>query len=243
MNFEERVKQQEFKLNDTDDEIVDYIRTNRERIPNLSIQKVAQDLYIVPNAIMRLCRKLGYTGYSQLKILLQTEERDGLIVDKLFNQNIHKSIDLINYDTLKDVASKMYGCKIIHFIGVGDSLKYCEMMTNYMEVYDFRAKNYQTYREIEYRIQHASEKELLFIISASGRNSRINEWLKIAKKNGVTIISITHFGDNELSQLADIPIYFWGPEQRQNGYNVTDRCGLDIVLRELTELFWQMYCT
>lgn len=60
MKFEERILQQEFTLNDTDDTIVDYIRKNRNRLDKLSIQKVAEELYLVPNAIMRLCKKLGY---------------------------------------------------------------------------------------------------------------------------------------------------------------------------------------
>ena len=56
MKFEERVLQQEFTLNDTDDLIVDYIRKNKANLEHLSIQKVAEDLYLVPNSIMRLCR-------------------------------------------------------------------------------------------------------------------------------------------------------------------------------------------
>ena len=54
MKFEERVLQQEFTLNDTDDLIVDYIRKNKANLEHLSIQKVAEDLYLVPNSIMRL---------------------------------------------------------------------------------------------------------------------------------------------------------------------------------------------
>ena len=66
MKFEERVLQQEFTLNDTDDLIVDYIRKNKANLEHLSIQKVAEDLYLVPNSIMRLCKKLGYKGFAEM---------------------------------------------------------------------------------------------------------------------------------------------------------------------------------
>ena len=73
MKFEERVLQQEFTLNDTDDLIVDYIRKNKANLEHLSIQKVAEDLYLVPNSIMRLCKKLGYKGFAEMKFLVNNE--------------------------------------------------------------------------------------------------------------------------------------------------------------------------
>ena len=50
MKFEDRVLKYEFQLNDTDDEIIDYIRKNKQQINKLSIQKIASDLYTVPNS-------------------------------------------------------------------------------------------------------------------------------------------------------------------------------------------------
>ena len=48
MKFEERVLQQEFTLNDTDDLIVDYIRKNKANLEHLSIQKVAEIFILFP---------------------------------------------------------------------------------------------------------------------------------------------------------------------------------------------------
>jgi len=47
MKFEERVQLNEDKLNDTDDQIVDYIRENRAGIGDISIQAMAEALYTV----------------------------------------------------------------------------------------------------------------------------------------------------------------------------------------------------
>ncbi len=49
----------EDKLNDTDDQIVEYIRKNREEIGDISIQAMAKGLYTVPNTIVRFAKKLG----------------------------------------------------------------------------------------------------------------------------------------------------------------------------------------
>ena len=209
MKFEERVLQQEFTLNDTDDLIVDYIRKNKANLEHLSIQKVAEDLYLVPNSIMRLCKKLGYKGFAEMKFLVNNEVSENLDIQKLLSKNLYKSMELINYN---------------------------------LRCYDYRAEYYQTYREIEYRIKHCEEKDILFVISASGENGRLNNWVEEAKQNGIFVISVTHFNENRLGGLAHIPLYYWGDEQKLNGYNVADRTGMMMLLRELTEVFWRMYC-
>lgn len=73
MDFEKRVYEKEFNLNDTDDSIIEYIKSRRADIQNLSIQNIAKELFISPNAIMRTAKKLGYSGFSELKFSLQKE--------------------------------------------------------------------------------------------------------------------------------------------------------------------------
>lgn len=242
MNFEDRVLKYEFQLNDTDDEIIDYIRRHRNNIQNISIQKIANDLYTVPNSIMRLAKKLGYSGFSQLKILIQEEyqHQDQLHQLKI-PSNVIKTMELINYDILYDVTKKLIVAKKIHFIGVGDSLSFCEMMVRNMRCIEKRAECYQNYHDIDFEVKHCDKNDLIFIISASGENKRLIELAKDAKLREVTTISVTHFNKNPLSQIVDIPLYFYGEPRKVNGYNVDDRTGLMILLRELSEVFWRNY--
>lgn len=62
MRFEERVHKYEYKLNDTDDQIIDYILQYKEDVTGQSIQVLASQAYTVPNTITRLSKKLGYDG-------------------------------------------------------------------------------------------------------------------------------------------------------------------------------------
>ncbi len=243
MKFEERVLKHEFQLNDTDDEIIAYIRKNRYHIHKLSIQKVASDLYTVPNSVMRLAKKLGYNGFSELKVLIQQEDNSEEQISKAkIPTNVIKTIELINYDNLYEASKKMKTCKTIHFLGVGDSLSYCEMMVRHMRCIDKHAEYYQSYHDIDFQSRHCDKNDLLFIISASGENQRLIDVAKDAKERGVATISVTHFNKNGLSQVVDIPLYFYGEPRKVNGYNVNDRTGLMILLRELSEVFWRTYC-
>lgn len=241
MNFEERVLKQEFKLNDTDDEIINYIRKNRSIIHTLSIQDIASEVYSVPNAIMRLAKKLEYTGFAQLKIMIQQENEEAGKIKKIPN-NVSKTIELINYDALFQVSLKMKKCKTVYFLGVGDSIYFCEMMANNLRCINKKAEYYHNYHEIDYRVSHCDQQDVLVFISATGENKRLIEVAKQAKERGVCVISITHFNKNSLSSISNKALYFWGEERRLDGFNVTDRTGLMILLRELSEVFWREYC-
>ena len=54
MTFDERIEEIEMYLNDTEDDIVEYIKKHRDHLHKMSIQKIANELFIAPNAIMRL---------------------------------------------------------------------------------------------------------------------------------------------------------------------------------------------
>ena len=56
MLFEDRVHKFEYKLNDTDDQIVEYIREHTQDIVHMSIQYLASQLFTVPNTITRFVK-------------------------------------------------------------------------------------------------------------------------------------------------------------------------------------------
>lgn len=248
MNFEERTVFHEIQLNETDDSIIDYIRLHREDIMKLSIQKIASDLYTVPNTVMRLSKKLGYSGFSELKYSLQgeskAEEGDATISSQLLSQlpvNIVKTLDIVDTSAIKKAASMMYQAGCCIFAGVGDSSYFCEMLGKNLRCLDRSVQYYQQIHDMSYAVKHGTRDDLLIIISARGENERILRLAKEAGCIGMPIISITHFNENSLAKLAAVNLFFWGEEREVNGYNVTDRSGLMMILRLLSEEFWQSY--
>lgn len=242
MTFKDRVLQKEFMLNDTDDSIIEYINEHIDEIENISIQEIAKSLYIAPNAVMRLSKKLGYKGFAELKSLIKLEEtHENEDVPKLLSNSIMKTLDLIDFKKLESVCHKMMNAKVVRFIGVGDSLYYCQMMVDNLRAVGKEAETYNTYREIDYRLCRSSDKDVVIVISASGENNRLCDMVNKAKENGAFVVTITHFHRCSLSEIANIPIYFWGEPSSFNGYSLTDRTGMMILLRELSEEFWKIF--
>jgi len=244
MKFEDRVVLHEFELNDTDDQVIEYIRRNRDRISQLTISAAAKDLFTVPNTIMRVCRKLDYSGWSDMKALMQSEkkeEQENEIVYEVIPPSISQTLKLDNTANLMQVVKLMKKASMVHFIGVGDSRRECEMMAANLMCIGKEAVYYMDYHEIEFRCARCTANDLMVFISVRGTNERLIKAAQDAKACGAHIVAVTHFYKNPLSELAEIPIFFWGEPRIINGYNVTDRMGLDLVLRQLSEIFWRTY--
>lgn len=248
MTFEDRVFHHEFQLNDTDDDIIDCIRKNKPQIMKLSIQRIATELFIAPNAVMRLSKKLGYSGFSELKFSLQKEllpqEEGKSISAELLEQlpaNIVKTLDTIDFLTIKKAASMMRKARCCIFAGVGDSTYFCEMLGKNLRCLDCSVQFYQQIHDMFYAVRHGNGDDILIVISARGKNERLLELAMEAKERSMSVISITHFCENPLAAACDLNLYFWGEDREVQGYNVTDRSGLMVLVRLLSEEFWNGY--
>jgi DNA-binding MurR/RpiR family transcriptional regulator len=238
--FEERVRKFEYKLNDTDDQIIEYILQNKEEAVTLSIQYLAAKLFTVPNTITRLSKKLGYDGFSQMKNSLKEEihTKQEPIEDSL-TFNINKTIGLIDQDKLAMVSKIIEEAQRVLFFAVGDTAPLCEIMVKNLKVVGKYAEYYFHRHDMVHELNHLEERDVLFLISVSGETPQVLDMAELAKQKGARIISLTHFGRNTLQQLAEVNLYCYSPDKKFNDYNITDKTPVMLVLRALAEFYWK----
>ncbi|TCN26206.1 MurR/RpiR family transcriptional regulator [Mesobacillus foraminis] len=241
MQFEEQVRKFEYKLSDTEDQIVEYIINHKAEAVTLSIQHLASILYTVPNTITRLSKKLGYDGFSHMKNSLKEElnEINAIPAEDSLVFNIHKTISLIDEEKLANVTKTIQEARRLLFFAVGDTAPYCEVMIKSLKVAGKHGEFYFHRHEMIYEINHLEKIDVLFLISLSGETRQVLEMAELAKQRGVTLISLTHFTKNALQSLTDLNLYCYSPEKRLNEYNVTDKTPVMLVLRALAEYYWE----
>ncbi|WP_289891661.1 MurR/RpiR family transcriptional regulator [Virgibacillus pantothenticus] len=241
MDFHERILKYEYKLNDTDDQIIEYILSHKQEVTNLTIQNLANKLYTVPNTIMRLSKKIGYEGYSHLKNSLKEELKTAKIQDENSSYYfIKKTIDLIDEEVLLSVARIIKEAKLVLFYAVGDNTYFCDMMVKNLRMVERESRFYLHRHENIHQIQEMGEKDLLFLISLSGKTPQVLEMTEKAKERGVQTVSLTHFYHNPLQEKTAINLYCYSPKEIMNGYNVTDHTPLMIILQALSRTYWEL---
>lgn len=99
-NLRSMVYNSNTKLNDSEKQIIQYVLNNPNDCSKLSLAKLAKKLYVSESAIFRLCKKLGLSGYSELKFDLVELAESNQKPIKIEN-NFAKELSKVNIDVLK----------------------------------------------------------------------------------------------------------------------------------------------
>lgn len=251
MSFEERVSLHMLKLNDVEDDIVDYLRLNAGGISDISINKIAKDLYICPNTVVRLARKLGYKGFSELKYSLAAQhgdrEQEELKKIKRFlepelSKHILRTVRLIDKKMLRDVLTMVYNARRVALFGMGDSQYYCELLAKYLSrVSDNIEMRFHILMDSEYSVSRLKEGDVAIFISCTGESSWITDLARLAHQKRAVIISITMDTDNTLRRIADKALVFSSEDKYFKNYNVPDLTGLMLLIRYIANTYWNSY--
>lgn len=251
MSFEDRVSLHMLRLNDVEDDIVDYLRQNAGQIGELSINKIAKDLYICPNTVVRLARKLGYRGFSELKYSLASQqggrEQEELKKIKRFlepelSKHILRTVELIDKKLLRDVLGKVYSARRVALFGMGDSQYFCELLAKYLSrVSDNIEMRFHILMDSEYSVSRLREGDVAIFISSTGESPWIIELAEMARKKQAFIIAITTDSDNTLRRMADRVLLFSSEDKYFKNYNVPDLTGLMLLIRYIANTYWNSY--
>jgi len=251
MTFEERVSLNWLKLNDVEDDIVTYLRSKADNANELSINKIAREMFIAPNTIVRFAKKLGYKGFSELKYSLAFEK--GPVADEeiqklesIFEPEISKhilqTINLIDKRQVADVLRRIYEADSISLYGLGDSQYFCELLAKYLSRVSKNIEmRFHILYDSEYNISRLKQGDVTIFISASGETSQIVDLAGKAHKKGSYIIAITMDTDNTLRRIADTTLVFSSEDKYCADYNVPDLTGLMLLVRYIANVYWNSY--
>ncbi len=206
-------------------EIGDYILQNPQTIIHLSITELAENLSVAEATIFRLCKRLGYRGYQDLKIALASEvvkpiehiheeitENDeiSIIAQKVFASNVEAikdTLSLIDNDILEQVVNKLVHARKVDFYGSGGSAIIA--LDAYHKFFRI-GLNCNAYSDAHLQVMSASlltNQDIAIAFSHSGSNKDVIDAIKLAKENGATTVGITNYLKSPLSKEVDFVLH------------------------------------
>jgi DNA-binding MurR/RpiR family transcriptional regulator len=202
-------------LTPTERRISSYILEQTHEIILISIQELAARLNTGPASIIRVVRKLGYNGISELKNELRNEIRSGgspvtefksslkfgvepglaevrLIAENEI-KNINDSLTLLNQDSFLQCADLVVKAKHIYSVGIGTS-SHLAAITAFL----FRriGLNADAIAHTGLRLTESmialGKGDVLIVFSLPPYSEPTLDAAKLAKKQGVSIIGVTN---------------------------------------------------
>lgn len=221
------------KLNDlskAEKKIGEYILEHSVETVNYNTTELAQKANVSQATVVRFCRSIGLSGFSQLKIRLYADasgvdedlytditpdEDIRLIAEKLalrFNQSISQTVNHFDTAVIEDVAKYLECCTTIYVYGLGASHIVAEDFTQKFSRIGKSVINMLDHHLMGSSISNASDACMFVAISNSGETNEIIKLTQIAKQKNFYTVGVSQDSDSTLVELVDYPIIHHGGE-------------------------------
>ena len=221
-----RFQEYEAKASNAERRVVRFVLEHPEEASVCNARQLAEASFSSPATIIRLCKKMNFSGYREFQKNLVTElairkeneiqedihKEDSLenIITKVTYKNIaslEKTRKLLDEDILRQCVNLLERCGSIALFGMGSS--YLVARDACMK---FLRINKACYLGEDWHLQllHAknlTKNDIAIIISYSGLTEEMITCAKTVKERGAAIIAITRFADSKLSRIADFNLY------------------------------------
>ena len=213
-------------------QIADWILENPGKIISLSIVELAEQCGCSEATIVRFSKRLGLSGYQELKISLAAESGTTTVnasitsndtafemFEKVCN-DIYCSLELtkktINKAALALAAQKICTANKIVIFGLGNSASVAIDASHKFLRAGLNAVAYSDNHMQVIAASHLKEGDIAIGISHSGSSKDIVDALKIAKEHGAFAIVITNSGKSPILKHSDIVLSTKADETQYN---------------------------
>ena len=185
----------------------DYLLAHTEEILALSITDLAALCGTSEATIVRLSRRLGYSGYQELKLALAQDAEHRTVTpningtdscyaifEKVCNDaylSLERTKRLISAEALERAATLLATAGRIVFVGLGSSAAVAEEAANKLLRAGCDAACYSDTHMQTVAVSYLHEGDVAVGVSQSGASKDIVEALKLARSRGASTICIT----------------------------------------------------
>jgi len=219
MDFDKLVQDNFDKLTKSEKRVGKFIVDNKKTVIYGTMETIKSNINVGDATIVRFSKKMGFSGFNDLKIVLAKDEIEESNTGKTSpTQEYYDDISNTLITTLKDTnvllsvdnvgaaVKLMSNANKLYIFGVGHS---GEVGNNFSKMLLRIGLIVQAETDPHFQSQMASimtKDDLVIGISLSGETKDTYDSLTVAKKSGAKIISITNSSLSSIAQISDITL-------------------------------------
>lgn len=216
-------------LTDTEKRIAEYILDNLADMSNINIQDLAKKAYSSHSAVIRLTKKLGFTGFRDFRIALVQEIQNSLYITNEVDPNfpfkpfdnsqdiakkmadlcvdsIQKTASQLDKKVLDEVAKLLIDSKRVFLFGTGDSQIRARSFQNKFNKINRYLIIADEYGDTAWSTLNAESDDLAIFISYRGNIVDYVKHMKYLKRKGIAMVVFTSDKSSPMAQLTDLCI-------------------------------------
>ncbi|MGF2145366.1 MurR/RpiR family transcriptional regulator [Vagococcus fluvialis] len=244
MKLQQLIHQHANKLSELDNTVIQFIMEHPNEVIDLSILELADKVHISKSSILRLTKKLGFSGYSEFKYFLRQEQKELLVSEAeeiIFDKQLDdikrtlkylKAVDLLPINEVLDESKTIY-CYSTGF----SQKKPLEEFSKLMLSLEKRVLILPNKTELDMAMPMISSDDCVIITSYSGETDNIKENLTTLTIRKIPTLTITTPGNNYFSRHSDFHLNYYctpftiGRKNIEITSQVTLNCLIDYLYR------------
>lgn len=217
-----RLRQNVSGYSPTQQKLGDFVLTDPSRVLYLTITELARESETSEASVTRLCRALGCKGYTEFKMALaldvqrlQAPRAQGDEIDNLVDESVQAlrdTAELLDRSVLEQAALALHEARSVQIYGVAASA----IIGDYLHYKLLRlGKAGQLFSDMHRAAMSATalgSKDIVVAISSSGSTRDLLHVVKLARKCGAKVLTISNTPRSPLASLSDILLVAAKPE-------------------------------
>ena len=219
------------KLTSTEQGIVNYILTNPEELEKISSRQLAELTYTSPATVVRICQKLGFSGYSEFKIKYLQEVNQTPRMDQINRTNpitsedsLHRIVNQvaaleitaieqtkkgIDLDQLNRVSELLNQATCIDFYAFDNNLHLAKNACSHF-LYAGKQAIIHDSSNAQFMQAFASvEGHVAIIISRTGENPMLYRIATILCEKKIPLLVLTESRHSSLAKISTEHLYLY----------------------------------
>lgn len=201
------------KLSDLEYEIYIYMSTHQD-VSHMQLKEVADQLHVSPSMITRVCKKLGYIGFTEYRLDLKNQDDEYYLDGEDYGYLIdyfRKMTDQRALEPIKEAARKIASAEMIVFFGVGVSSAIAQYGA---DLFNRQGMRSILVSDFSHRFDVYDKHTVFVILSVSGETREVNDQALVMKRCGSQVIAITNNENTALSRISDLVISYYIPSEK-----------------------------
>ena len=221
-----RAVREELSVNEK--RIADFILSNAALIRDYSSQNLAASVGVSQSSIIKFSQKLNYSGFTDLKLAIheavvksesgeppneavrKVEEQSDSVPQQLYNikkEALITTMELNDEERLQAAVDILEKSKRIQIVALGTgSLVARNFASMLIQIGKSVIAEVDTYIQLS-SIATLGKGDAVVVISYSGQVPKMIQITQLARKAGVSIISLTNYSANPIRSLADVQLF------------------------------------
>ena len=184
MDLQDVVNANQHRFSETEREILAFMLENEEFVAESTINSLAHKTYTSTSSIIRLTKKLNFSGFAELKYFIKSSLNRSEPFNPRFiesgREDIQRTYDYLEHMELSGLLKRIHEARTVYCFGTGYAQRNAvQEFTKSMQVCGKFCQVIPARNEFESAMNNMTQDDVVIIVSFSGQTENMREHIKM----------------------------------------------------------------